>query len=173
MDNISPKLNRIAIIGTPGSGKSTLALKLGPLLNIPVHHLDKHQFDGKKKTDKETFMTIQKSLLTKNSWIIEGCSQSTFEMRIKEADTVIYLQFPRYLCFWRSFKRPFIQNKTLTDSGCIQGINWIFIKYIWNFEKKTNPVVNELKIKYPLVHFYTFKKQSDVDQFLKSLYNAS
>lgn len=43
------KLKRIAVIGLPGSGKSTFATRLGKTLRIPVHHLDKHMFDGRTK----------------------------------------------------------------------------------------------------------------------------
>jgi len=46
------KLKRIAVIGLPGSGKSTFATRLGKMLSISVHHLDKHMFDGRTKRDK-------------------------------------------------------------------------------------------------------------------------
>ncbi len=54
---------RIAIIGLPGSGKSTFASKLGRILNIPVHHLDKHMFDGRKKRDREEFLSVKEALI--------------------------------------------------------------------------------------------------------------
>jgi len=48
MKNTHPK--KFALIGLPGSGKSTFASKLGKILGIPVHHLDRHMFEpgGKK-----------------------------------------------------------------------------------------------------------------------------
>jgi adenylate kinase family enzyme len=47
---------KIAVIGLPGSGKSTFSFKLGKILSIPVHHLDRHMFEpgGKKKTNKNS-----------------------------------------------------------------------------------------------------------------------
>ena len=63
---------RFALIGLPGSGKSTFAAKLGKLLNIPVHHLDRHMFEANgKKKDKQEFIAIQKALLAEESWVIE------------------------------------------------------------------------------------------------------
>ncbi|MBA3239486.1 MAG: hypothetical protein H0T62_14245 [Parachlamydiaceae bacterium] len=64
---------KFALIGLPGSGKSTFASKLGRILNLPVHHLDKHMFepDGKKK-DKKEFIEIQKAMLDEKAWLVEG-----------------------------------------------------------------------------------------------------
>lgn len=39
-------MKKFAIIGLPGSGKSTFSVKLGKILNIPVHHLDRHIFEA-------------------------------------------------------------------------------------------------------------------------------
>ncbi len=49
MKNICYK--KFSLIGLPGSGKSTFASKLGKILDIPVHHLDRHMFepDGKRR----------------------------------------------------------------------------------------------------------------------------
>ena len=49
------EVKRIAIFGLPGSGKSTFAVKLGKIMDMPVHHLDKHMFiaDGKKRNRQE------------------------------------------------------------------------------------------------------------------------
>lgn len=77
MGQENPK--RIAIIGLSGSGKSTFAIKLGKLLNIPIHHLDRHMFDGRKKRDTTEFLAFKEPLLKVDTWIIEGCSFSTLE----------------------------------------------------------------------------------------------
>lgn len=89
MKNTYPK--KFALIGLPGSGKSTFASKLGKILDIPVHHLDRHMFEpGGKKRDKQEFIETQKAMLEEKAWIVEGCSFSTFEMRFAKADVLIY-----------------------------------------------------------------------------------
>ena len=163
------KLKRIAIIGLPGSGKSTFATKLGNILNIPVHHLDKHMFDGKKKRNKQEFLSVKDSLLKEEFWIIEGCSFSTLEMRFARADTIIYFHLPRWLCIWRVCKRLFTFDKRIVDTGCLNGINWLLIKYIWTFDRDKRESIEELRKRYPNVEFLIFRHSQDPKKYLEKL----
>lgn len=163
---------RFAFIGLPGSGKSTFAVKLGKMLNIPVHHLDKHMFEpGGKKKDKQEFIAMQKELLAEESWIIEGCSYSIYEMRFAAADTIIYFHFPRLLCIWRVLKRRLFPDKTLCDKpeGCAQVFNWEMVKYIWTFDRDKRERIEELRQKYPHVDFRIFRSSKDAERYLEEL----
>jgi len=158
---------KFALIGLPGSGKSTFASKLGRILGIPVHHLDRHMFepDGKKK-DKQEFIEIQKALLDEEAWVIEGCSFSTFEMRFAKTDVLIYFHFSRLICFLRLFKRIFNYKE---DFGGLRGVTWEILKYTWNFDKEKRGTIEELRQKYPKTEFLIFRSQEDADFYLKSL----
>lgn len=160
------KLQRFAVIGLPGSGKSTFSLDLAAKLELPVHHVDKHIFDGKTKIKKEGFMD---PLVKEEKWIIEGCSFSTFELRFARAEKIYYFNLPRYVCIWRSFKRIFTMNKALEQTGCLKGINWALIKYIWNFDKEKRATIEQLCQKYPHVEFIEFTSQKMVDDYLRKL----
>ena len=160
---------RIAIIGLPGSGKSTFAIKLGKLLNIPVHHLDRYMFEGRMKREKDAFLVIKESIIRENAWIIEGCSFSTLEMRFARADTVIYFNLPRTLCIWRVCKRLLTFDKHITETGCLNSINWPLIKYIWNFNRDKKQRIEELSKLYPEVEFLTFHHSLDLDEYLEEL----
>lgn len=153
----------------PGSGKSTFASKLGKILSIPIHHLDRHQFQPNgKKRDKKEFVEIQKALLNEKAWVVEGCSSSTFEMRFARADVLIYFHFSRAVCFWRFFKRLFNYKR---DFGGLRAINWELIKYTWNFDKEKRAHIEELRKKYPETNFIIFRTQEDADHFLKKIGN--
>ena len=158
---------RFALIGLPGSGKSTFAEKLGKLLDIPVHHLDRHMFesDGKKK-NKQEFIALQKAMLNEEAWVVEGCSFSTFEMRFAKADVLIYFHFPRFLCFWRMFKRLFNYKQQF---GGLRAITWELVRYTWTFDQEKRARIEELRTKYPQTKFVVFKNQKEADLFLQHL----
>lgn len=157
---------RIALIGPPGCGKSTFASKLAKLLDIPVHHLDRHMFEGGEKREKQEFLSIHKALIEEDSWIIEGCFSSTFEMRFTRADTLLYFHVSPLLCFWRIFKRLFNHNEAF---GGLRKINWEILKYIWTFEREKREGVEQLRKKYPEVDFRIFKCSKDADNYIKEL----
>lgn len=165
MKKIQPK--KFALIGLPGSGKSTFAVNLGKILQIPVHHLDRHMFepDGKKK-DKQEFIEIQQAMLNEEAWVVEGCSFSTFEMRFAKADVLIYFHFSRLVCFFRLFKRVFNYKK---DFGGLRAVTWEILKYTWNFDKEKRARIEELRQKYLQTEFLIFRNQKDADSYLKSL----
>ena len=168
MNTKHPK--KIAIIGLPGSGKSTFASKLGKILNIPVHHLDRHMFEpGGKKRDKQEFIKVQKAMLEETCWVVEGCSFSTFEMRFAKADVVIYFHFSRFVCFWRFVKRLFNYER---EYGGLRAINRELLKYTWNFDREKRARIEELREKYSQTDFLIFRNQKDADLFLTRLLNS-
>ncbi len=167
MKQVMPK--RLAIIGLPGSGKSTFAGKAGNILDIPVHHLDMHVFEGRKKRARHEFLLAKEALVNGEAWIIEGCSLSTLEMRFARADTILYFHLPRLLCIWRVCKRLLTFDKSLAATGCLNGINWPLVKYIWNFDRDKRQSIEDLRKKYPDVEFRIFRRSKDVEKYLEEL----
>ncbi|MDW8570488.1 DNA topology modulation protein [Staphylococcus shinii] len=136
-------MSKIIVIGSSGSGKSTLSRELSHMLEIPVYHLDKLFWKPNwVMTKKDEQFKIQNSLLDKNEWIIDGNYTGILEERLLSADTIIFLNLPRRICYYRVFKR-LLKNfgKTRIDMGkdCKERINLTFLKYIWNYPKYRKP----------------------------------
>ena len=122
-------MKKIAIIGSGGAGKSTLAQQLGQLLHIPVHHMDATfwkpgwQNIGREQLIKETAKILDEN----ESWIIDGNYSATMDIRLEQADTVIFLHFKTVTCLYGITKRRIqYHNKTRPDMGidCPEKLDW-------------------------------------------------
>jgi adenylate kinase family enzyme len=133
-------VQKVAIIGSCGAGKSTLAMNLGKKLNLPVIHLDAYYWQsGWQETDAPQWLQIQQELIKGNSWIIDGNYGGTMDIRLARADTIIWLDFNRYVCLRRVLKR-YLQYggnpRPDMAQGCPERLSWEFLQYVWNFPRK-------------------------------------
>lgn len=164
------------IFGRPGSGKSTLALRLHNLTQIPLHHLDKHFYESDWiERDYQEFIKIQQSMVDTPSWIIDGNSTKSLEMRYSRADLVLYFNFPRFICYWRILKRLFVRDIGIKDraEGCNETIRFSLLRYMWGFESRVSKQISELKSKYPQVEFYEIKSDIFLKKLIKQLFSTA
>jgi len=141
-------VKRVLVIGPSGAGKSTVATRLGQKLSLEVIHLDKHYWKpGWIESSKEEWRATVDRLLSGDRWIIDGNYSSTLERRLTFADTIIFLDFPRRTCFWRTIKRRFTHfGATRPDMapGCPERFTLEFLMWIWNYPRRSRPRVVEL-----------------------------
>ncbi len=127
---------KIAIIGYAGSGKSSLAGYIGNKYNIPVLYLDCiHWLPGWIERKREEEIKIAESFLNNNlDWVIDGTyTRVTFVRRLKEADKIIFMNFNRFTCLYRAFKRFFEyrgKSRESITAGCDEKIDFEFVKWI-------------------------------------------
>ncbi|MGJ9381920.1 DNA topology modulation protein [Salipaludibacillus sp. CF4.18] len=139
-------MNKIILIGSSGSGKSTMARQLGDKLNVDVYHLDSLFWKpGWVEVPKNEQRETQKQLVRKDRWIIDGDYESTVDLRMNAADTVIFLDTNRYLCLYRVVNRwRKHRNKTRPDSGAgPDRITSSFLKWVWSYPNIVRPKVME------------------------------
>jgi len=138
-------MQRIVIIGSGGSGKSTLARRLGERLNLPVYHLDALFWKpGWTPLPKDEFEVIQRGVASGDGWIIDGNYSGSMEIRLRRADTVIWIDLPRLVCLWRVIKRRLMyRGRTRPDmgEGCPEQVDLEFLAWVWNFPKKRRPEI--------------------------------
>jgi adenylate kinase family enzyme len=101
-------MKRVLIIGPGSSGKSTLALELGQLTGLPVVELDKVFWrPDLVETPREQWTKIQQKLVQAKEWIMDGDlgPYDVIEVRLRAADTIIFLDFSLIRCAWRAARR--------------------------------------------------------------------
>jgi adenylate kinase family enzyme len=101
-------MKRVVILGPGGSGKSTLAVLLGEITGLPVVELDKLFWQpGLVATPRDQWVEVQQRLFEEDAWIMDGelGPYDAIEVRLRAADTIIFLDFSIVRCAWRAVRR--------------------------------------------------------------------
>jgi hypothetical protein len=101
-------MKRVVILGRGGSGKSTLARSLGEITHLPVIELDKiFWLPGLAVMPLDRWILIQQRLIAEDEWIMDGDlgPYDAVDVRLRAADTVIFLDFSLLRCAWRAVRR--------------------------------------------------------------------
>jgi len=174
-DNQKPKgrieVKKVIIIGCPGSGKSTFGRKLMSISGLTLHHLDMMYWNADRTTvPKEVFTENLQKILENQEWIIDGNYTSTMEMRIKECDTVFFLDYPTRVCIDGIKSR---KGQVRSDMPWVEDDNedQDFINFVLGYNTKTRPVVLELLKKYSLKNIIVFSSREESEEFLLGLKN--
>lgn len=162
-------MKKIIIIGCPGSGKSTFAKSLEKSIDLPLYHLDMLKWNSDKSTvSQQLFYGRLNNVLEKSEWIIDGNYFSTMEKRMKDSDTVFFLDYPVDVCLSGIEQR---RGKQRSD------LPWIeesedpeFIAFIKKFEKDTKPEILELLEKYSYKNIIIFRSRKESEEFLNGDY---
>ncbi len=85
---------KIRIIGPCGSGKSYISKKLSEIYRIPYYELDHLVWNQEKINTRNSIAdrdSMQRDIVSKDSWIIEGASISWNKITFEEADIIFIL----------------------------------------------------------------------------------
>jgi adenylate kinase family enzyme len=139
-------MDRIAIIGCGGSGKTHLAHRMAVLLNLPRTHLDGIYYNADwNPLPHEDFATLQRDLVARPQWIIDGNYASTLPIRLATADTVIFLDLPAITCLTSVVRRRLrYRGGQHTQDGIYDRLTWNFIRYIWTYRTAMRPRIRQL-----------------------------
>jgi len=101
-------MKRVVILGRGASGKSTLAVSLGEITGLPVIELDKVFWQpGLVARRRDQWVAIQERLAAEERWIMDGDlgPYDAVEIRLRAADTILFLDFSFLRCAWRAIWR--------------------------------------------------------------------
>ena len=167
---------KIVIIGYSGSGKSTLAGALSRYYSIPKLHMDTLQFQpGWVDSDRDWMEGQMKQFLSQHKdWVIDGnYSWCCYEERMEQADHIIFLNFSRWNCFYRAWKRYRRYKGRVRESmaaGCPERFDWEFIRWILWDGRQARQVTRYQTIGQNYQDkFVSLKNQTELDAFLTNI----
>jgi adenylate kinase family enzyme len=115
--------------------------------NIPLYHIDSIQFlPGWEKKPIEECCNILNTLITDESWIIEGLSSRKItKLLLEAADTVILIDYSIWIHWWWAIKRQLMIrncNRTELPENCPEftvKYTLNLFKCIWKTHKNFRP----------------------------------
>ncbi len=135
--------NKILITGNAGAGKTTLSRHIAQRLNIDeVIHLDRLVWTKTwQAVSKATREPLLNDIAKKPAWLVDGVSKTILE----NADTIVFLDYPRRLCYFRVLKRllkhGFRSRPELPGQSPEIRVFKKVLKIIWRFPKTVKPVI--------------------------------
>ncbi len=173
-------MNRIAITGSTGSGKTTLAEKAAKEMNAHFFDLDEfHWLPGWQERDKGEFKKLVLDAVAKESWVMSGNYKEVRPHIWERADTVVWLDYPFYLVFWRLLNRSIarIRDRRSICNGNYETWHkffstdsimvWLFKSY-WK-RKKVMREALENKAAYPHITFVHLTTPEETEIWLQQL----
>lgn len=166
-------MRRIVIIGCPGSGKTRLARALGDKLDLTVVHLDRLWWKkDREHVSREEFDTRLDNALKLDSWIIDGNYSRTMEARLQKCDTIIYLDYSRWVCLWGLCQRILKGRKGLRKDmpdGWTDRIDWDLVRYVWNYNRNNRVLNNTWIAKSKHAKAIVLKSRREASRFLDNV----
>lgn len=162
-------MKRAVVIGCSGSGKSVFSRKLRDVTGLTLYYLDMiwHKPDGTNIL-RDEFDEKLRSIISRDSWIIDGNYQRTLETRIKACDTVFLFDLPTETCIEGALSRigkrredmPWFENEL--DPG--------FRQWIESFRTNQLPEIYRLLEKYKNGRqIVVFRTREQADKFIEKL----
>ena len=162
-------MKRAVVIGCSGSGKRVFSSKLRDATGLSLYYLDMiwHKPDG-TNISREEFDKQLDSIISRDSWIIDGNYQRTLETRIKACDTVFLFDLPTEICIEGALSRigkkredmPWFENELDPE----------FRQWIESFRANQLPEVYRLLEKYKNNReIVVFRTREQADKFIEKL----
>jgi adenylate kinase family enzyme len=167
---------RILVLGPCGSGKTCLTRELSGILALPSIHLDAEFWHpGWISTPQPEWRRVVSSLLEQETWIMDGTYESTLDLRIPAAEAIIMVDRPRWSCLWGVIRRSLTyRNKPRPDAPSGQPIDYPYLRYIWRYPGRTDPLVNALiKQHNPQIPVIRLGNRKAVNKLLSALQAVS
>ena len=140
------------VIGCCGAGKSTFSKQLHEVIKLPLIHLDQEYWKPNwTESESDEWEAKVEQLANKEQWIMDGNFGGTMEIRMKQADTIIFMDFPAWRCLSRVIKRIIKYNGQVRPDmpeGCAERFDMDFLHYVATFNLIKRPQIMKRLEKY-------------------------
>jgi len=83
-------------------------------------------------------------LVRRERWILDGNYGGTLELRLAAADTVVFLDMPRWVCLLGMLERRFGRGtRSGAPVGCPERLDWEFMRWVWSYRRVHRPIILE------------------------------
>ena len=161
-------MRKVLVVGCPGAGKSTFARELASRTGLPLYYLDMiwHRPD-RTTVACEEFDRSLAGIMDGDEWIIDGNYKRTLPIRLQNADTVFFLDYPVDICLAGAIERlgkprpdmPWNDDAELSDE---------FRQWILDYPNEQLPIVRQLLKTYTGT-LHTFLSRAEATEYLKTL----
>lgn len=99
-------MRRVVVVGTSGTGKTTVASRIAAALGAPHVELDSlHWEPGWTEAPVDVFRSRTIEATSGESWVADGNYSVVRDILWGRADTVVWLDYPFRVAFWRTLRR--------------------------------------------------------------------
>ncbi|TBR59255.1 adenylate kinase [Westiellopsis prolifica IICB1] len=173
-------MKKVAVFGNAGGGKSTLSKRLSQITGLPLHILDKIQYQsGGIEVTQEDYKRIHEKILVTDRWIIDGFGcMETLWLRLNEADTLIFVDLPLYVHFWWVTKRlitgRFQPPEGWPENSPILKSSLTSYRVLWLCHKHLTPKYREyIKQAQSTKSVYHIQSTQQISQFFELIENQT
>jgi adenylate kinase family enzyme len=106
-------MQRVAVVGVIGSGKTTLAASVAKRLGLAHVELDALYWEPEwKVADQDVYEARVAAATSGHAWVLDGDYAQTPNGLWTRADTIIWLDYPRWVVLWRLVSRTLRRGLT-------------------------------------------------------------
>jgi adenylate kinase family enzyme len=156
-------MRRIVVLGCAGAGKTTFARRLARRLDASVICLDSLWRPEWRQHDVPTFRAIVEQAHRGEAWVSDGnFAQATFDLRLRRADLIVWLEQPRLLCAWRAARRVIRRGEAHRPADTLK-----VLRFIWRFDRVNRPLIETQRLAHgPGVPVVRLRSTAQVERFL-------
>lgn len=170
-------MQKVAVFGNTGGGKSTLSKRLAEITGLPLHVLDKIQYQaGGEQVPQSVYQQAHAQILQADAWVIDGFGDmDTLWERLKVADTLVYIDFPLSVHFAWITKRlitGFYKNPDgWPENSPILKSSLTSYRTLWLCHRYLTPRYRQFVSQVTTQEVHHLKSAADISQFLVGLSN--